>query len=339
VLTRHCIAAVLSILLATAAHAFERGNVLVEHRTEWPALGASSTSYDLQIHLGARYTLGTGGVPLLYRYVPYGGPGHLLVPAPNQYVFHHDGIVAMWDGVYVLHSEGRKGYVDLFSSDAELSEIAPMRSGNFLVAQRRTALDRAAKLIEFNAQGRVAEYSFPTNIDRSANASLGAMHIELLRDQCTVLYTLGSDEPAGGSRVRRMNICTNQRQPDFAALQRDQYAGAIRQLQNGDVLVANGTAVLHFTPDGALLRSYYFEGVTHIALSTDGSSFWAAGIAPDKAFLRSISLTNLNAPITSIQIGNDGLSSLSAPVATDDLVVIGEWRASAARLKTRAARR
>lgn len=337
-LIRHIVAVAFSFLLATSLYAYDRGNVLLEYRSEKPSVGPSSTYYELWVHFGWRYTVATGIVNF-HKYVPFDGPGHVLIPAPNQVVFHHENTVAMWDGVLVPHNAEGKGYVDLFTSDAELSEIAPMRSGNFLVAQRRTTLDRDAKLIEFNARGKVAEYRFPTLPDRSANVSLGAMHIELLADQCTVLYTLGADEWTETRRVRRMNICTNEPQPDFATLPSGPYAGAIRQLPNGDVLVANGTDVLHFTPEGALRRMDYFPGVTHIALTTDGAGFWAAGVHLGQGFLRSVDLRSPFAAPTSIQIGNDGFSSVFAPVETNDLVTVGEWRAGAARAKARAARR
>lgn len=302
---------ILTIVLTCPLAAFENGEVYLDTRTDLWVYRADWS-----------YAVGGGAFPLIDKFVPFAGPGHFLAPAPNRIVFHDGRAVSAWDGVLRLFNEPGKGYDDLFTADTELTEIAPGRAGRYLVAERWNDRQLGAKLIEFDLRGRVAEYRFPDVI--VGDRALGAMHIELLADQCTVLYTLGSDDPAG-NRVRRFNICTNEAQTDFASLVAGQYAGAIRQLPNGEVLVANGDAVLRFTPQGSLVRSYQVAQVTHLALSADGRSFWTAGVDLDHADLRAFDADGSSRAIT---IGNPGMQSLTVPVDVSDLVVVGEWRAA-----------
>lgn len=327
--SRRIAAAVLAIILAAPLVASERGSVLFETRTRVP--GRATPSHELWLYLmGHRYAVAAGGTLLIHKTVPYSGPGRLLIPASDQIVFHHERTVSVWDGVYRNFVEPGKGYTEIFSEETELGEIAPMRSGNFLVPQRWNDRTRGAKLIQFNLGRRVAEYAFPEVIDPATNRALGATHIELLADQCTVLYTFGSDHPAA-NRVGRLDICTGQPQPDFATLVAGEYAGSIRQVPNGDVLVANGSAVLRFNAAGSLLRTYQFPGVTHLALTTDGKAFWAGGVDQEKAHLRRFDLATPNGDLPpSVQLGNDQMQTLTVPLETSDVVVIGEWRAATA---------
>jgi hypothetical protein len=275
--------ALLLVIAAAPLFAMDRGTVLLDVRTTIPE--TPRISYDFwQYRDGWPYALDSGGEALIYKHVPLSGSGHLLVPAPDQFVFEDDGTVSMWDGVQRVFTEPGVGYTEIFHDDAFFGEIAPMRSGNFLIAESWNERAHGAKLIEFNLHGVVAEYPFPELVDVANSRVLGAEHVELLADQCTVLYTNGSDDPAG-NRVRRLNICTRQPEPDFATLLAGPYAGAIRQLPDGDVLVANGAAILRFSPAGSLLRTYPLEGATHIALTPDGSAFWAAGVELDIAKL------------------------------------------------------
>lgn len=322
-----------ALLLAIAAaplFAMDRGTVLLDVRTHVPE--TPKISFDFwQYRDGWPYAIQSGGEALIFKHVPLTGTGHLLVPAPDQFVFEDDGTVSTWDGVEHRFTEPGLGYTEIFHDEAFLGEIAPMRSGNFLIAESWNERAHGAKLIEFNLHGIVAEYPFPEVVDVANNSVLGAEHIELLADQCTVLYTTGEDDPAG-NRVRRLNICTRQPQPDFAALPAGRYAGAIRQLPNGDVLVANGAAVLRFSPQGSLLRTYPLEGVTHIALTADGAAFWAAGVELDVAKLVRL---DLDGSATAARLGNPASESLYAPLEINDLVVVGEWRAGSPALNRR----
>jgi len=304
----------------------QRGDVYLETRLQ-------DSSSDLWIHTGWIYASLTGVNVLIYKEVPFAGLyGHFLIPtadpiAPDSLpptVFHYRQTVSAWDGVARYYGLPGKGYDDIFSDDAELTEIAPMRSGHFLVAERSSDRTRGAKLIEFTVHGRVAEYRFPELVVN--DRALGAMHIEVLADQCTVLYTLGNDDPAG-NRVRRFNICTLQAQPDFATLVAGQYAGSIRQLPNGDVLVANGTFVIEFTSSGSYVRTYQLRGVTHLALSPDGKTFWAGAVDMDKADLHHFD-PNSSGDGESVPLGRPESQFLYSPVGIDDLVVVGEWRAA-----------
>lgn len=313
---------ILLMLFATPLAARNRGDVEFEHRAASPFV---STPYFECWEFDPRwdYALAAGAQALIYKAVPYiDNPGHFLIPATNEIVFHSERTVSYWDGIPHIFTEPGKGYSDIFTADAELGEMAPKRSGNFLVPERWNDRARGAKLIEFNVQGRVAEYRFPEVVEN--DRSIGAEHIEMLVDECTLLY-------AAGNRVARMNLCTRQAASDFATLSEGESAGSIRQLPNGDVLLASGSAVLQFTKDGALLRSYPFLGVTHLALTPDGAAFWAAGVFADKAELRLYD----NGIAKTIKLGNPGMGDPSVPLDASDLVVVGEWRAGAVPVKTR----
>jgi hypothetical protein len=284
--------------------AFDRGAVYFEHRSSLP--GNSRVFFEPWLFEPQwDYAVAAGATPLIYKLVPMFGSGHFFIPATNEVVFHNGGTVSVWDGVNHIFTEPGLGYTELFHDDAELGEIAPMRSGNFLVPERAAF----AKLIEFNLNGRVAEIPFPN--------SIGSLHIELLGDQCTLLYSVAN-------RVARMNICTGAALSDFAALAAGETAGSIRALPNGDVLVASGNAVVQFTAAGALLRTYPFAGVTHIALTPDGGGFYAGGVSAGKATLR------FYGPPKEIPLGNPEMTDAFVPEQADDLVVVGEWRAATA---------
>ncbi|HJQ40144.1 MAG TPA: hypothetical protein VKB93_23615 [Thermoanaerobaculia bacterium] len=302
------VVAFLVLCLSTPLFAYERGNVLFGDRAQ--SLQYGLNSQELWLEFGGDYAVYTGGVPLIFKPVPFGVSGNFLIPRKDLYVFHHDREVAFWDGHYRPFVSPEPAYTSVFHATADLGEIAPMRSGNFLVPEIH-----GTKLIEFNARGVVTEYAFP-----------GATHIELLADQCTLLYTRGD----GDAAVHRFDLCARKSLPDFAALQPGQYAGSIRQLPNGDVLVANGNAVLHFTQAGSLLRSYPLPNVTRIALTPDASAFWAAGVYANAGELRRVELQSPFLAHEPVPLGNPGSQSIYIQVEATDLVVVGEWRASAA---------
>jgi hypothetical protein len=311
------ITALFALLLAAPSFAFNRGYVELENRSRVP--GETRPYYELWEHVGWHYAFFAGGWRLTDKVVPYTGSGHFLIPAPNQIVFHSEQTVSFWDGVVHNFWEEGKGYVDIFHDDTELGEIAPMRSGNFLVPERSNDRARGAKVIEFNLQGRVAEVRFPEVVDVASGRAVGASHIELLADQCTLLYGVGN-------RVARLDICTGAARSDFAVLHADESAGSIRQMPNGEVLVASGSAVLQFAANGTLLRSYSFPGVTNVALTPEGTAFWAAGVDADKAELRRFDPNVVGGNPTTIPLGNPEMTSAAVPVDVSDLVVVGEWR-------------
>jgi hypothetical protein len=291
----------LSFLVATPLAAFTRGEVYFENR-------ASAVLYEPWLFApGLDYAVSAGATPLIYKTVPMFGPGHFFIAAPNQIVFHSGGTVSVWDGVPHLFTEPGLGYTELFHDDAPLGDIAPMRNGDFLVPA-------GLQLIELNVHGRVREIAFPNVV--------APEHIDLLGDQCTLLY-------GAGNRVARMNICTGAALGDFAALDPGKSAGAIRALPNGDLLVADGSEVLRYTADGALLMTYPFPGVTHIALTPAGDAFYAGAVDAGNATLR-VYGTGRDIPI-----GNPGMTDAFVPEAVDDLVVVGEWRAATAAAKQR----
>lgn len=239
----------------------------------------------------------------LYKQVPYFAD-QFLTTGPNVMVFHDGHTMSFWDGSAVPVGDSRPAYTTIFTDSAHLTEIAPMRPNRFLVASD-------TKLIAFDVRQKIREIPFA-----------GAKHIELLGDDCTLLYTKADEV------VRRMNVCTGAVEPDFASLLPNETAGSIRQLPNGHVLVAATTGVVEFQQDGSFWTYDSLVGVTHIALAPDGASFWAGST---NGQLFRVDPNTMAA--TAVMTGYTG-----KPIEIRDLVVAGEWRASATPAHMRAVR-
>lgn len=316
------------ILFATfcaplAAQLARRGDVFYGDYEGRP--GGVQKDYALWIYMeGNPWATQAGACILIEKCAPYTSPG-LLVPRPDLYLFHTNGTVSWWSGIPVSATVPGLGYTEIFHDDTPLGDITPWPTGNFVVPELTNDPNGTAKLIEFSLDRRVRDYPFPSD-------SRGARHVELLADKCTLLYTTGDDV-----FVHRMNICSGEVQSDFTTLLPRQKAGAVRQLANGDVLVAAEEWIAQFDRDGTFVREYPLDGVTVIALSTDGRSFWAGSVdAKNVAHLVHFDPETADGNPRTIRLGNPGMGSLDVAVSASDVVVVGEWRASMQGLRRRA---
>lgn len=317
----------LTVSLTSPSFAFERGEVILKTAVEDQQ---GNGSWEVYGGLADWAYLGrVDGVPLIFKTVPFNGDGDILAPASSQVFFNLFGTINLWNGELQRYTEPGLGYSELFHDDAELGEIAPMRNGHFLLAERSSPRDRGVKLIEFDLRGVVAEYPLPGVVDAVKDRVLGAQHIELLADQCNVLYSLGDDDP-NGYHVRRYNLCTRQAGEDFGTPVAGQHAGTIRQLPDGDVLVSTRVAIFRYSAQGSVARVYPIEGITHIALSPEGDAVWASGVQEEKAKLYLLDLKEAVPAAKAYGVGNPGSQSIDHDVEIADLSVVGEWRASAA---------
>lgn len=324
------------LLAAPLGAAFVPGTVFIQNRSADTSLGL--TSSDLWGYSpGDSYALAAGGTPLVYQTSPL-GLGHFLIQNPTAAIFEKSRTVGVWDGIERYYGDPETGIQNIFTSDVDLAEIAPARSGSFLVAEQWNTPDLGAKLIQFNLAGVVAEYRLPTIVDVAHNRVLGANNIEVLSDGCTVLYTLGHDDPNPG-RVHRFNICTGAAESDFSVpTVPAEYAGSVRQIPNGNVLVAIGTGIRELTLQGVPVHEWAFPGATHVALTPDGHAFYAAGVDHQKVDFRVYQLDSPNDAPKLIPIGNPEMQSLLYPTKMIQLVVVGEWRAVGVTSRTRAVR-
>jgi hypothetical protein len=291
----------LALTLPAAAQPLVRGEVIIE-TVEHSAFG--TTQYHLFSHTPGQLF----AFPTVFGDLPFEIAGPAPLRAAGNSLFLGDGrTIYFWRGAEL---------VPVLQDGNEISEIAPMRNGNFLAAARF-----GPALIEFNLGGRVREHDFP-----------GAEHIELLADQCTLLYSRGSL----GDAVHRMNLCTGEQLADFATLGTG-YAGAVRQLPGGDILVADGRGVSRYTAHGSFVRFYAFSGATHIALIANGTAFYAAGIAEGIGELRTFDVDH-PAHVQTVVLAGPRSHRLVRTDRVTDLMVAGEWRASAPAARRRSVR-
>lgn len=209
--------------------------------------------------------------------------------------------------------------------------MAPMNNGDYLIAQPWTQ-SFGAGIIRVNAQGSVvATYALPVEFVFEG-MPVGPYHIELLSDQCTVMYVAAATLEEL-HLVRRHDICTRQELSPFAELAPSfGEINAVRQLPGGDILVATDEAVLRYSPDGALLVTYPYPA-RYFALTPNASGFWAVedirGVLT-QTYIRRIDFADPTVVAFEADIGpSHGLNGFA---------VVSEWRASAAK-RSRAARR
>lgn len=103
-----------------------------------------------------------------------------------------------------------------------------------------------------------------------ASYGLGAYMIELLPDQCTMLYTQAANV------IWAYNVCTDTALGQFANLGHGN-AAALRHLADGSILVADSSEVLRVDSGGSIIQHYTGFGagsLFSLNLDPDGTSFW-----------------------------------------------------------------
>jgi len=148
----------------------------------------------------------------------------------------------------------------------------------------------------------------------------GLVSLDLASDQCTMYYT------SRGKRVFRYDVCAGVALPDLTSSLPGYWAGQLRILPDGGVLVVNLDSVLRLSNTGAVTRVYDVAGKDRwwaLALDVDHSSFWAT--AHDTAFKFDIAtgviLTSFQSPRLHLVVPDYWFTAIA---------VVGEPRAAAA---------
>ncbi|HJQ36501.1 MAG TPA: hypothetical protein VKB93_05135 [Thermoanaerobaculia bacterium] len=328
----HRASAVLVFLLcAAAAHAqtaFQRGDVIAQtDRGGPPIFPEYKPVIDMSVfdRAGARKAFYESGstieqFPRSHGLLVTGG---LLYAAyANQYRHPIEGFVAVSPDARTVTAEYLKEQKLL-----GLADLLQMRSGNLLLSDEDVYPNKFPKLVQFTRDGKFlgASYLPPVTLEGGAQYK-GARFIELLADQCTVAWTLGEPfrvDPRSRSRhIRAFNICTNRPLADLFVLPDDTVgAAAIRQLPNGDFLVATFDDVRRFDRAGKQLAVYPVPAF-HLALTPDANGFWAG---KDWNLQR----VDFAAPDTVAAVAVVPLPGVSA------MTVVDEWRAALQPVVTR----
>jgi hypothetical protein len=244
----------------------------------------------------------------------------LLAPAPDRILVSLEYFVGLsTDGATISD----RLLID--SGMTNLGEIVAMRGGDFLVAERVGRTNRLApRLVRFNVAGEILRI-YELELIPRWSLSVGPAHMELLSDQCTLVYTLGDDYDL--RRVMRYDVCAGRPMPDLLMLEGlFQYVGSIRQLPDGDLLIAGGHQVRRYDARGTQVAVYNVPAL-RIALTPDASGFWAV----DRWTLQRIDFARPT--VLADRVSLPHLGNVRA------LAVLGEWRAATNFIKRRPVRR
>jgi hypothetical protein len=244
------------------------------------------------------------------------------------------GMVA--SGVYVFDSAGNKKTEFVpYPQPAPALERAGLffttkpirtRAGEYLVGEQYTSFPRVARYDE--SGDHVTLYWLP-----SEPAMRGVRSLELLADQCTLAWVpIFYDNAAmylDSSRlsvIRKFDICANK--PAGDVLLTPAPGGllkSVRQLANGDFLVATGLEAGRFDAKGNLVRWYprvLYDFIVGMALTPDGSGFWLV----DRARLIRFDFASPQQPAVNVVAVVS--YNPSEPISAQELSVAGEWRAA-----------
>jgi len=181
--------------------------------------------------------------------------------------------------------------------------VSPMRGGDLLAGE--TFQSFFAAIVRFSQSGDVqAIYAVPAE-----HVSLGVDQVESLFDPCVIAWT------AWSRRVHAFDICERRELPDILHVsESDGIVRALRQLPNGDFLVAAGSSVVRFSPAGVEKARYPVQAYV-LALTPDARGFWSAGL-DDEAHLIEFASPQT---VVRVRLQNGAQSGLA---------VVGEWRAA-----------
>ncbi len=134
--------------------------------------------------------------------------------------------------------------------------------------------DGSHQILEFDSTGTPIAAFSPATEDR------GTDWIDLAADQCTMFYT------SEGVDILTFNICTLTQGPNFNLLPLPGQAYAHRIRPNGEILVADTTAVVRLDAAGNQIQTYTpGDGLLFaLSLDPDGTSFWTAGLSSGAVF-------------------------------------------------------
>jgi len=311
---------------------FERGDVVVQSSASSP-FGPPYPDYaDLSVADSFGQEKAIDG---RFELPPFAG-GLLFLDQQRALYVGPLGVTSWTDGISV-----RSVFLGPLNLHAT-GEILQMRSGDLITAERYR-LGGLPRIVRFNSSGDVLWVYELTGAPPRAwyfgsepNSFVGAEHFDVLRDQCTLLWTPGpSAARNGGIRVRVFDICTGRAASDFTTLPPEiEQLGAIRALPNGDVLIATPVDIRRFNAAGQQVAEYrapvlfgrlMSSAPTFLALTPDASGFWAAvGDAVQRIDFASPDLIAAR-----FRMDSGGTINL--------LAVVGEWRASLATPRRRSA--
>ena len=165
---------------------------------------------------------------------------------------------------------------NLYVTDWSANAVSKFDKSGTLIGTFGSSQDYPESIL-FDSSGNayVGSYFSIRKFDSAGNFltsyELSAPWIELLPDQCTMLYT------NFGTAIQAHNVCTDTALGQFADLGHGT-AYALRRLADGTTLVADSTEVMRVNPSGNIYWDYSGFGaglLSSLNLDPDGTSFWA----------------------------------------------------------------
>lgn len=245
-------------------------------------------------------------------------------------VDQHRAIYSTSNGMFEWRAGGIGGSsVSLFLDFLYGGEILRMRNGDLLIAEVSSLIGVGRPLIvRVTPAGEVRGiYAIADAPMRTETEYAGVAHMDLLADQCTLLWTPNTKVRR---QVRTFDICSGSEKADFLdatpQFESDiQRIGSIRALPNGDVLIATQKDVRRFDRSGKKVATYKTpetifieppDADTLLALTPDASGVWIGRYFQTQR----IDFASPSSPAVLFQT-NAGAYLFA-------LGVIGEWRAA-----------
>ena len=180
------------------------------------------------------------------------------------------------NNVYQISSSGVRG--SFGNGYTFPTSIVFDNKGYAYVGQDSVATNGSGSILKFDSSGNlITTYSVPND----PNTGDPIDHIALANDQCTLRYTTGGDS------IHQFDVCTGSQLSDLVQSLADPFGGTevlydIRQLPNGNLLVASWDDAFLLNSSGSVLNQYaindgpYYASLGSVFPDPDGHTFWVA---------------------------------------------------------------